>query len=505
MEQQLFQTNFGALDWGIVFVYLALTLVIGVVSNKYISRLSDYLVAGRHIRLNLLIATMIATELGLVTVMYNAQEGFERGVSAFHIGVVQFLCYLSVGLTGFIVYRLRVEGVMTIPEFYGKRFGPKVQWWGAVILSISGILNFGLFAKASAQFLAGVLGWGPTAVNWLMTFMSLFVMFYTVLGGMVSVVLTDYMQFIFLSAGIGIGTIYAIKAVGWQEIFTVVAAEKGAAAVNPLMHQEYGLVYIVWMVLLNLSAACLWMPSVVRSLSAKNPEVAKKVYAWSSIGFLMRCVLPMVWGVAAFLFVTKIPELRHAFLDAPKEQRLESVMAMPMFLARILPTGLLGLLTAGMIAAYMSTQDSYLLSWASVITQDLIAPLYKRPLSDAQRIFITRIAIAAIGVFLIFWGLWYPLSATLWTYMAATGTVYLSGAFAVIVAGLYWKRASSTGALLALGGGLFSLVSLIPEKALFGRDIAWFSEKNIAVATWVLCALLMVIGSWLHPDKGGKH
>lgn len=501
MERQIFQTNFTFLDWGIVFVYLALTLVIGVIANRYIARFSDYLVAGRHIRLHLLIATMVGTELGLVTVMYNAQEGFERGLSAFHIGLVQLLCYLFVGLTGFIVYRLRAEGVMTIPEFYGKRFGPRVQWCGAVILCISGILNFGLFAKASAQFLAGVLGWGPTAVNWLMTVMALFVMFYTILGGMVSVVLTDYLQFVCLSAGIGIGTFYAINAVGWQEIFTVVAAERGAAAVNPLMHQDYGLAYIVWMVLLNLSAACLWMPSVARSLSAKSPEVAKKVYAWSSVGFLMRCVLPMVWGVCAFVFVTKNPQLRHAFFEAPEGQRIEGVMAMPMFLAQVMPTGLLGLLSAGMVAAYMSTQDSYLLSWASVITQDVIAPLSKRPLSDAERILITRIAIAAIGAFLIFWGLWYPLSATLWTYMAATGTVYLSGAFSVMVAGLYWKRASSTGALLALGAGLFALVSIIPEKTLFGRDVAWFSEKNVAVAAWVLSALLMAVGSWLFPDR----
>jgi SSS family solute:Na+ symporter len=179
---------------------------------------------------------------------------------------------------------------------------------------------------------------------------------------------------------------------------------------------------------------------------------------------------------------------------------------MPLFMARVIPTGLLGLLTAGMLAAYMSTQDSYLLAFASVITQDVVAPLRKEGLSDKARIVITQASIVAIGAFLIVWGLWYPLSKTLWDYMAATGTVYLSGASAAVAAGLYWKRASRAGAILALLGGLVSIFSVVPKEYLplwlaSSRIGEWYSDKNVAVATWVLCAALMVVGSLVWPDK----
>ena len=99
--------------------------------NRYIGGMSDYLVAGRSLRSSLGIATMVGSELGLVTVMYAAQTGLTDGFSAMHIGLFGGLGALVVGLSGFIVVPLREMGVMTIPEFYGRRFGPRVRVVGA--------------------------------------------------------------------------------------------------------------------------------------------------------------------------------------------------------------------------------------------------------------------------------------------------------------------------------------------------------------------------------------
>ncbi|MEE8377899.1 MAG: hypothetical protein V3R45_05970, partial [Candidatus Aminicenantaceae bacterium] len=81
----VFSTNFATIDWIIVSVYICIPVVIGLIVRKYIRQLSDFIVAGRSLRLFIAIASLTGTELGLVTVMYNSQLGFLHGFSAFHI------------------------------------------------------------------------------------------------------------------------------------------------------------------------------------------------------------------------------------------------------------------------------------------------------------------------------------------------------------------------------------------------------------------------------------
>ena len=108
-------TNFGTLDWLIVAVYMAATVGVGLYMNRYIRDMGDYIVAGRSLKSRLAVATMIGSELGLVTVMYSAQKGFTGGFAAFHIAVIAGVVTFIVGMTGFIVVPLRRLGVMTIP------------------------------------------------------------------------------------------------------------------------------------------------------------------------------------------------------------------------------------------------------------------------------------------------------------------------------------------------------------------------------------------------------
>ncbi|HIE50596.1 MAG TPA: sodium:solute symporter family protein [Armatimonadetes bacterium] len=502
MREAVFATNFTAVDWVIVALYLSMSVAIGLFANRFIARLSDYLVAGRGLKIYLAVATMTGTELGLVTVMYNAEQGFIGGFAGFHIGVVWSLACLAVGLTGLIVYKLRKARVMTIPEYYEQRFGKRVRWLGGVVLAFSGILNMGLFLQAGSRFVIGVTGLEPgsAAVKWVMTLMLLLVLLYTTLGGMVSVVITDYLQFVVLSAGMAIITVLATTQVGWENLFRVPLehlGERGATWFNPLASQEYGLTYLIWMVFISLSAVTLWQSATLRALSAQSPQVAQRLYAWSSITFLARVIIPMFWGICAYVFVVQNPVLRERFFPANPAQALSSQYAMPIFLAKILPTGLLGLVVAGMMAAFMSTHDSYLLCWSAVLTQDIIAPLCRRPLSDRARILLTRIWIVLIGVFLLIWGLWYEAPVSLWNYMAGTGTIYLAGAFAVIVGGLYWKRASSTGALIAILCGLCAVPTIIPGA----MERLALTDKEIAVLTFILCGVGMVVGSLLFPDR----
>jgi SSS family solute:Na+ symporter len=197
---------------------------------------------------------------------------------------------------------------------------------------------------------------------------------------------------------------------------------------------------------------------------------------------------------------------------------------MPLLLGKIMPAGLLGLLVAGLLAAFMSTHDSYLLAWSAVISQDIIGPLTPRgKLADRQSILVTRVSIVAIGVFLLIWGVWYELPESVWTYMAVTGTVYLSGAATALIGGMYWPAASSTGALMCLLGGLTALPVLFIDKlqrlaAGVSLDLktdqlneiqtaaitdveVWLNKPTVALAVYGICVVLFVAGSLLFPDR----
>ncbi|MFC2165695.1 sodium:solute symporter [Acidobacteriota bacterium] len=495
----VFSTNFQTIDWIIVTVYICIPVVIGVMVRKYVRHLSDFIVAGRSLRLFIAIATLTGTELGLVTVMYNAELGFKHGLSAFHIGIIETACILAIGLTGFIVYKLRQLRIMTIPEFYEMRFGKNVRIIGGIILTLGGILNMGLFLQAGARFMMGVTGYShPAGLKIFMSIMLIMVLIYTVLGGMISVVLNDFLQFVVLSIGMLIGSYFAIKSIGWDALFKAPAPADPLSWFNPLAEGSgFGTVYVLFMVVLTFSAGALWQSGTLRALSAKTPKVAKQLYAWSSISYLARRVIPMLWGVCAFIFVAQSPQLLSAF-QGPNA--LNSQFGMPIFIAKILPSGFLGLISAGMFAAFMSTHDSYLLSWSSVITQDIIAPLKKRELTDKARILITRICIVCIGVFLLIWGLWFEAPVSLWNYMAVTGTIYLAGAFTVVTAGLYWKKASKTGATIALFAGLLAILGIGPWTQ--GENVpVYLSDKFIGLMTFFVAILGMVFGSLLFPDK----
>ena len=149
--EALSRTNFTQLDWLIVLVYLGLSLMVGLLVQKYATSMTAYIGAGRSIGTFLGVATMTGTEMGLITVMYSAQKGFKAGFSAFHIAVMAGVVTLLVGLSGFIVEGLRRAEVLTIPEYYERRYNRTVRIAGGIALAFGGILNMGLFLKCRRQ------------------------------------------------------------------------------------------------------------------------------------------------------------------------------------------------------------------------------------------------------------------------------------------------------------------------------------------------------------------
>jgi SSS family solute:Na+ symporter len=320
---------------------------------------------------------------------------------------------------------------------------------------------------------------------------------------MVSIVLTDYVQFVVLSFGLIVTTLFAIQELGWEHIVSGVEKLKGVGGFDPIASEAFGLDYVVWMIFLGLVSCAIWQTAVMRACSARSVEDVKRIYAWSSIGFLIRFLVPNFLGLCALVYFADHAELFPEGLDGEGGGGLQ---AMPRFLGILLPSGLLGLVAAGMLAAFMSTHDSYLLCWSSVLTQDVIAPLGGDRMSNRGRLNLTRLLIFTIGIFLLIWSLWYELRQDLWDYMAITGAIYFTGAFALLVAGLYWKRASRVGAYLALVVGLSAVLGLKPIQEavqnILGVKLEWDGEI-IGISTVAASSLVMVLGSLAFPDRRG--
>jgi solute:Na+ symporter, SSS family len=493
-------THFGLLDWAMVVLFLVGITIAGLWSKRFIHNLEGYLIAGRRVKGYLGVASIIATEMGLVTVMYSAQKGFTGGFAAFHIGLAAALVALVVGLTGFIVLPMRKTGVMTIPEFYEWRFSRGARVLGGIILAFSGILNMGMFLKADSLFVTSVMGFtSGTALNLAMTLMLGLVLLYTILGGMISVLVTDYLEFVVMAFSLVAISLFLMARLGWGEIVQGVVALKGEPGFNPFTAPDFGAPYVLWMLFLGLISCAVWQTAVVRASAAEDQKAVRRTFTWGAIGFLIRFMIPYFWGICALVYLARQPSLRAEFLPAAGQPSSETTLrAMPVALAQLLPTGVLGLLTAGMLAAAMSTYNTYLHSWSMVLAQDVVTPLMGDRLSQRARIALTQGFMLLIGIFLLVWGLWYPLGEQLWDYMAVTGAIYFTGAFAVLVGGLYWRRASRAGAYGAFLCGLLALAGLKPVQQPLG--VNWRSEY-VGLTVVALACAAMVIGSLLWPDR----
>lgn len=508
----MFETNFTHLDWVIVAVYLIVSVTIGVRVNRFIHNVSDYMVGGRGSGTALNVATYIGTGLGLVTLMYASIDAFSHGFAYVTLALIGAGVGIFLGATGFVISPLRQMNLITIPEFFERRFDKRTRVTGGLICALAGILNMGLFPKMGATFITYATGLGNDAgdaevmVNIVTSALIVLVLLYTVLGGMVSVIVTDYIQFLVLSVGLGLGVYFCLshENLGWSNMTAALVTHRGEAAFNPVADGGYGWIWVVFNLLVFFAAFMCWAPEATRALTSKDARTTRRTFLFAGPGLFIRLAIPAFLAVAAFCLVSQDAELTaHFFPEGLSGKAEHAEQAMPMLLGRIVPSGMLGLLVAGFMAAFMSTHDSYLLAWSSVITRDIVTPMKGNRLTDQQQITITRITVVAIGAFLLVWGVWYPLPASVWNYMAITGTVYVSGAVTVLIGGLYWKRASRTGAFCALLAGLVSLSGLAIGKVqtLVGE---WITTVHLGFFHFLFCIAVFVIVSLLVPDKEGE-
>jgi len=482
-------TNFNwLLDGSIVGLYLLVTMIAGLMVRKYVGKVEHFLVAGREMDVYLGIASLAATEFGIVTCMYTAQNGYEKGFAGATPGILMAVAMAGVGLTGFVIKPLRDSGVITIPELLEQKFGKRIRWAAGVVIVLGGLLNMGVFLRTGGQFLVLVAGLNVRYLEIMMTALLVGVAVYTILGGMLSVLVTDFLQFVVMSVGLILVTILILMNVGWEKLVTTVETQYGAGGFNPFVNPTMGWQYVLFNLMLNTAAVLTWQTIIARVLAAKDTQTGRRVYTGTAFFFVCRFLIPGIWGIAALATL------------GPVANTLE---AMPTYLSTAVPAGLMGILVAAMLAADMSTDSSYMLTWCSVIYNDILAPFRKRPWSERKGLFWNRTIIALIGIFLLLYGLWYPLKGDLWTYLGVTGTIYLASISVLLIACCYWRKANSWGAgaailVSAIIPVTYLVMEQLPSTGALAKSIGPYYS---GIATYILSGAAMVIGSLLKPQS----
>jgi len=502
------------IDGSIVGLYLLGTMIAGIMVRRYVGRVEDYLLAGREMNLYLGIASLAATEFGIVTCMYTAQAGYTRGFAGAIPGICNAVAMFLIGLTGFCVKPLRDSGVITIPELFEKRYGSFVRWLSGVVIVLGGLLNMGVFLRVGGQFLVCCCGLDLQYLELIMTALLVAVAVYTVLGGMLSVLVTDYLQFVVMSGGLLAVTLFLFSQTGWTTLVNTVEKKIGPGGFNPFIHQELGWPFVVSNFITNAAAVLCWQTCIARLLSAKDTRTGRRIYTHTAFFFVCRWMIPGIWGIAALAAIS--PEVLQPLADQMGEKQ-SSLLAMPYYLGTILPAGLMGILVAAMLAAEMSTDSSYMLTWGSVIYNDILAPFRKTRWSEKKGILWNRCIVASIGLFLLFYGLWYRLGGNLWEYLQTTGTIYLSSMSILLIACCYWRRANNWGAVAAIIVGAVLPVAYLAINQQIQVEIEvagkveevglakhYIGDYWINIGTYIAVAAAMVIGSLLKPQTSTK-
>ena len=500
-------------DAAIVAALLGGLIGIGYWARRLTRSVSHFTVAGREVGMWLgLDMSMLAEGIGLISIANSCQQGFVNGFSVIwlNLGGLLLIDIPLFGIIGLGIKRYRATNVQTLPQFYEMRYGRAVRIFAGMTLALGGVLNMAIFPIVGSQFLMEFLsipnralldlGFYQLGTFHLVLFIVLsLACFFTMIGGMVAVILTDYIQSVLIFISITVITVLILKATGISGIREAIDTHLGDTAFNPLSTKSIGPVFVAVFLLGAITHRLAFPPVLQKMSAARSPEVVRKMFLLSTIFGQGRGMLLVVWGVAALaLFGPAVPdgyapEIYHRLVGAK--------------MIRLLTDGipfLKGIILAGFIFAFISTVDSYMLSWASLIGNDCICAIRRKRLSSSRHVALLRWCSIGIAGFIFFFGCWYDPKQTILQYFYLTGVIF--GACGLLTwFGLYWRRSSPAGAWACLTLGLLVPVSWfafqrhLPEGTVVPP---WVNDDTAALAGTVLPALALIGFSLLTRPKG---
>ena len=490
-------------DWGVTALLMAFLLGAAFYSKSKTKGVADFIVAGRKVRKWLGMSTMEASGTGIITIAYMGQEGFTKGFSFYWIslvgGVVSIVLY---GVYGFGIERFRATKAMTAAQYHEMRYSKGVRLLVGIVMGIGGVLNMAVFPAIGANFLVHYLslpeefvflGTQLTTATVLVGGLLFLAVFFTFLGGQVTVVLTDYIQAVSMALGFFVIMILVIKDVGVRPVFEQVYELKGEAAFNPLLEGSYGWVWVAWFLTSIFLSPFSFGVVLSRLARAASPKVTRQITLISTAFSQGRILMYLFLGSVAFLlFGDTVPADVAGNLTNEEFQRV----ALGIFLGRTAPMVVMGLMLAVFLFAEISTDDSYILTWASVIVNDVVCVCLKKPLSTKAHLRLLKVVVILIAIFIFFWGVMYKPSESILNYLTLTGTIWLGGGIAMVF-GLYRKRACTAGAYAAVLSCLIIPLTDMTLRQILTPEVYHVKHEHAGLLAIGLGIALLVIISLL--------
>jgi len=482
----------GPVDLTVIIVYLlvivGLGCWVGLRRRREGAEGRSYFLAGGTLTWPFIGLALFSTNISTIHLVSQAQEGYMNGLA---YGNFEWMApFLLIVLALFFAPFYFRSKVATLPDFLEQRYSRSCRDWLAGLSIVSAIvIHIGFTLYTGAVVLEGLFGI-PIMASIIVA--AVLTGLYTIIGGLLAVVLTESLQTVVLLIGaITITVVAYVKAGGWSGISASVDPVKLTMlrpADDPADLPWYS-VFLGYPII-GLWYWCADQTIVQRVLGAKDEQHARVGPLFA--GFIK--ILPV------FIFVFP-GTIALALIHQGKLPALEDSKDVYAFMiTRLLPPGLTGIMAAALLAALMSTVSGALNSIATLFSYDLYRR-WRPDTPDHKLVIIGRIATFVAMVLAI---LWSPLIARFESIYKGANTVicYVAPPITtVFIWGVFWKRASSKGALATLAVGSFlGLVVFLLDW--YKEYTSWNIQFMMAsFYLFVICSVVLVAGSLAWPHQ----
>ena len=470
----------------LVVLYLLVTIAIGLWAARRVKTTADFAIAGRHLPLVMIVTTTFATWFGAETVLGIPAKFVQGGLN----GVVEDpfgagTCLILVGL--FFAAKLYRMTLLTISDYYRERYGRGVE----VVCSLIIILSYLGWVSAQVTALGLVFnllsdGAIPLPVGMVLGTAS--VLAYTLFGGMWSVAVTDFIQMIILVVGLSVIAVFAANLAGGANKVLALAASKDLFKFLP----EPSFKEIAFFIAAAMTIMLGSIPQqdvFQRVMSANNVGAATKGPIIGGVCYILFAFVPMFIVVSALVIM---PDAAATLIQEDPQK------VIPMLVMQKMPFVMQVLFFGALLSALKSTASATLLAPSVTFVENIWRQFYPR-ISDRQELLTMRIAVLVFAVCVCAYAI-ASQGTPIYDMVSGAYQVTLVGAFVPLLAGLFWPRATTQGAVLSIGLGVLGwlLLLLTPAGEAFPAQLGGF----------LMAALGMVLGS-LAPqsikNRQGSH
>ncbi len=482
-------------DLVIIGLYFCVVFAIGFYFSRKERTSADYFLAGRNVGWFAIGASLFVSNISTEHFIGLAGSGASTGLAVGHFEWLACFMLLILGWI-FVPFYLR-SNVFTMPEFLERRFNRSCATYLASVSVIAYIFTkISVHLYAAAVVLERVVGWSPmTAAIILVVATGI----YTIAGGLAAVIYTDLVQTLILVAGAIILTVIGLHEVGGFTALRAALPPDYFHMIKPATDSAFPWTGIFFGApILGIWYWCTDQVMVQRVLSARSEGHAKAATIFA--GFLK--ILPVFILVLPGLIAVAL--YRELFKFGPDGQVLNGDIAYPTMIVNLLPSGLVGLMIAALLAALMGAMSSVFNSASTLVTLDF----YKRYRPNATERNLVTFGRAATGVMVILGLLWVPfihlISSQLYIYLQSVQAYISPPIAACFIFGIMWPRMNGTGALSSLLTG-FGLGALrfgmeLKERTAGGHYLtsgisAWLVNINFlhyAIFMFVVCSAVLI-------------